>query len=130
MISKTIFWTINLLLMTIAIAIAYVAGKRGSEIATLRQEAQSNGARTEADKRLCAVERTQAETRAAEAMKRATDAETREKTLRTQLSGWKTTSLKSGIVPWLQSHANCVGRGADGHCSSYKTPDGIVLETD
>ena len=49
---------------------------------------------------------------------------------RKELVDWKTASVRSGIVPWLGQHANCVGRGSDGHCSKYKLTDGTVLETD
>lgn len=130
MISRTIFWAVSAALFAIAAVIAWVAGARGAELARLRQDAQATAAKAEGDQRLCAVERKQAEARIADAAKRVTEAEARATSARAEVVAWQSVGSRAGITTWLGTHANCVGRAADGRCTKYRLPDGIVIDTD
>ena len=130
MISRSIFWAVSASLFAIAVVIAWVAGARAAELARLRQEAQLTAAKVEGDQRLCAVERKQAEARIADAAKRITEAEARATAARAEVVAWQSVGARAGIITWLGTHANCVGRAADGRCTRYRLPDGIVIDTD
>lgn len=130
MISKSTFWAVSLAQIGIAIAAGYVARERGLEAAQLREQVQTASAKSEADKRLCGVEKSQVEAKVAAATTQAKDAEAKELSTRTQLAAWQSAGTRAGIIPWLGTHANCVGRASDGRCNKYKLPEGAVLETD
>jgi hypothetical protein len=129
-ISKSTFWAVSLAQIGIAVAAGYVARERGLDAARLRQEVQTAAAKNDADKRLCGVEKTQAETKANQAATHAKEADAREAATRQQLVAWQSAGNRAGIVAWLGTHANCVGRAVDGRCNKYKLPEGAVLETD
>ena len=130
MISKSTFWAVSFAQIGIAIAAGYVARARGLEAAELRQQVQTAAAKAEADQRLCGVEKSQVETKVKDAATRTKEAEAKEAATRTQLTAWQSVGSRAGIVPWLNTHANCVGRAPDGRCNKYKLPEGVVLETD
>lgn len=114
----------------IAVAAGWIARERGLDAARLHQEVQAVTAKADADRRLCGVEKTQVESKVAAAATHAKEADAREAATRAQLGAWQSVGNRAGIIPWLGTHANCVGRGADGHCNKYKLPEGVVLETD
>jgi hypothetical protein len=129
-VSRAKFWVVSLALFGIACAISWVARQRTMELAAVRASTQGVEAKSAADLRLCTTERTQAETRAAEATKHVKEAEAREAAARQQIAAWQSVGARAGIAGWLGTHANCVGRGADGRCTKYKLPDGVVVETE
>jgi hypothetical protein len=129
-ISKSTFWAVSLAQIGIAVAAGYVARERGLEAARLREEVQAATTKADADRRLCGVEKTQAEARCASATTHVKEAEAKEAAARTQLAAWQSAGNRAGIIAWLGTHANCVGRAADGRCNKYKLPEGAVLETD
>jgi hypothetical protein len=129
-ISNSTFWAVSFAQIGIAIAAGYVARERGLEAAQLREQVHAASAKTDADHRLCGVEKSQADAKANEAAMRAKDAEAKELASRTQLAAWQSAGNRSGITAWLGTHANCVGRAADGRCNRYKLPEGAVLDTD
>lgn len=130
MIPKPVFWGTSLVLLGVALAVALVARSRGAELAAVRGQVQEATARADAARSQCEQDRKQTDARIADAEARAGKADAELKTTRQQLDDWKNASSRSGIVPWLGQHANCVGRGSDGHCSRYKLTDGTVLDTD
>jgi hypothetical protein len=129
-VSRAKFWVVCLSLFGIACAISWVARQRTIELAEVRASTQGVEAKTAADLRLCATERTQAEARAADVAKHVKEAETRESATRQQLAAWQSVGTRAGIIAWLGTHANCVGRGSDGRCTKYKLPEGAVIETE
>ena len=130
MISKSTFWAVSFAQIGIAVAAGYVARERGAEAAQLREQVRTSSATSEADKRLCGVEKSQVEAKVAAATTQAKEAEAKELATRTQLAAWQSAGNRAGIVAWLGTHANCVGRATDGRCNTYTLPEGAVLEPD
>lgn len=131
MISKSTFWAVSFAQIGIAIAAGYVARQRGLEAAELREQVQATTTKVaETERKLCALEKTQLEAKVAASTTLVKDAEAKELAARTQLATWQSAGNRAGIIPWLGTHANCVGRAADGRCNKYKLPEGAVLETD
>jgi hypothetical protein len=129
-IPKPVFWATSLVLLGVALAVALVARSRGAELALLRGQAQEATVRADTVRVQCEQDRKQTDARIADADARAKKADADLEKTRKQLGDWKSASVRSGIVPWLGQHANCAGRGGDGHCSQYKLTDGTVLDTD
>lgn len=131
MISKSTFWAVSFAQIGIAVAAGYVARQRGLEAAELREQLNTTSAKVaESERKLCALEKTQLEAKGAAGATQVKAAEANELALRTQLAAWQSAGNRAGIVAWLGTHANCVGRASDGRCNKYKLPEGVVLETD